>query len=152
MQFLNFNWTFHVGGSYAIYQFLLWICSNSKFFEVTGSIFLSAWGVRNFLSLLVSVHYMHPTKAFSIAFWDINIDIGLKCNYMGKYRSCFSGTQNKVIFLVHEFGSLKEGGKLCFTPRGLTFTIDTRFFRLLLHMLYHHIAICVCRLGFNVIV
>lgn len=73
VQFLNFNWTFHVGGSYAIYQFLLWICSNSKFFEVTGSIFLSAWGVRNFLSLLVSVHYMHPTKAFSIAFWDINI-------------------------------------------------------------------------------
>ncbi len=46
---MNFQGTFHAGRNYAIYQFLLWICSNSKFFEVTGCIFLSAWGVRSCL-------------------------------------------------------------------------------------------------------
>ena len=39
----------------------------------------------------------------------------------------YLGTPNKVIYLVHEFGSSKDSGKSCYTLRELTSTTDTRF-------------------------
>lgn len=101
-------------------------------------------------SLLVLDHYMYPAKAFSIDFETPIFSMGLKCNYMGKCWSCSSGTLNRVIFLVHGFGSLKEGGKLCFTLRGHIFTTDTRFLRLLLHMLVHHLLYVLVSFSLNV--
>ena len=128
----------NAGGNYAIYQFLLWICSYSKFFEVTGSIFLSAWGVRSFVfffhclcwPLYVSCQStQHCILRYQFSPWVFTWEMVV----------CSSGTHNRVIFPVHGFGFLKEGIKLYFTRRGHIFTTDTWLFRLLLLTLFHHV-------------